>query len=128
MAKVLHNEIVCSTVPELINSPAFYDCVVHLVCNSGHASFVYNGNQGTASLFDNPVIHASAEDVERFKSNIANIRNRVGDVEHRFHSEMIGSLLQAMIYDLFDFHVKSNDSVVTTDRVGYITYHFFPFN
>lgn len=52
MAKGLHNEIVGSTVPELINSPAF---------------------EGAVILFDNPVIHTSAEDVERFRIDIDNI-------------------------------------------------------
>lgn len=30
-----------------------------------------------------------------------------------------------MIYDLFDFHVKTNDNILTTDRVGFITTQFF---
>ena len=28
-------------------------------------------------------------------------------------------------YDLFDFHAKTNDNILTTDRVGYITRQFF---
>lgn len=38
---------------------------------------------------------------------------------------MMGSLLQTMIYDLFDFQVKGGETVLTTDRVGYITTQFF---
>lgn len=171
----MHKEIRYSQVPELINSPAFYDCVVHLICNSGHACFAYNANrftlaeddiavisqprlitdvqvddgfqceyvaapdkflhnllpannyaiQGCVSLFDNPIIHVTAEDAERFRRDIGNICRRVGDTEHHFYVEMIGSLLQTMVYDLFDFHVKSNESVLTTDRIGYITSQFF---
>ena len=34
--------IVYSDDFELINSPAFYDCVVHLICNDGTGSFSYN--------------------------------------------------------------------------------------
>ena len=30
-----------------------------------------------------------------------------------------------MVYDLFDFHAKTNDNILTTDRVGYITTQFF---
>ena len=30
-----------------------------------------------------------------------------------------------MVYDLFDFHAKTNDNILTTDRVGYITSQFF---
>ncbi|MDE6855606.1 MAG: AraC family transcriptional regulator, partial [Muribaculaceae bacterium] len=42
MAKNLHELIVYSEEFELINSPAFYDCVIHLICTSGRGSFIYN--------------------------------------------------------------------------------------
>lgn len=175
MAKSLHEEIVYSTEFGLINSPAFYDCVIHLVCNSGEGGFLYNESeirmkagdiavlsrpalirditmaedftcayiaapdkflhnllpannysiQGCVSLFENPIIHVSAENADRFRTDIANIRERINETEHRFYPELIGSLLQTMVYDLFDFHVKSNDPALTTDRVGYITSQFF---
>lgn len=175
MTNSLHDAITHSTEFGLINSPAFYDCIVHLICNSGEGSFTYNGTrfsmvagniavlshprlvsgiefndsfsceyiaapdkflhnllpannyaiQGCVSLFDNPIIHVCQDDAERFRTDIANIRLRIGDTEHRFYQDMIGSLLQTMVYDLFDFHAKNNDSVLTTDRVGYITSQFF---
>lgn len=175
MAKSLHDTITHSTEFSLINSPAFYDCIVHLICNSGEGAFTYNGTrfsiqsgdiavlsrprlingiesndnfsceyiaapdkflhnllpannyaiQGCVSLFDNPIIHVSHDDADRFRTDLANIRRRIGDTEHRFYQELVGSLLQTMVYDLFDFHAKNNDSVLTTDRVGYITSQFF---
>ena len=159
---------------ELINSPAFYDCVMHIICNSGSGSFRYNGNlfsiekddiavishprlvseiivsenfkceyiaapdkflhnllpannysiQGSVSLFDNPIIKVSSEDARRFRRDIENIVYRLDNTNHHFYPEMIGSLLQTMVYDLFDFHVKVNESTLTTDRVGYITSRF----
>lgn len=171
----LHDYIVFSTDVLRINSPAFYDCVVHLICTAGHSSFYYNDQrfeivkdnivvlsqprlfkvasvsddfsceyiaapdkflhnllpannysiQGCVSLFDNPVIHVSADDARRFMTDLDNIRHRLGDTHHHFYQEMMGSLLQTMVYDLFDFHVKTNDAVLTTDRVGYITSQFF---
>lgn len=42
MEKSLHEYIVFSTDVNKINSPAFYDCVVHLICTAGIASFLYN--------------------------------------------------------------------------------------
>ncbi|MDE6409389.1 MAG: AraC family transcriptional regulator, partial [Muribaculaceae bacterium] len=42
MARNLHEMIVYSDDFEIINSPAFYDCVVHLICNGGAGSFTYN--------------------------------------------------------------------------------------
>lgn len=175
MKRSLHDYIVFSTDTCKINSPAFYDCVVHLVCTGGTASFLYNGQrfvisegniavlsqprlvklehvadnfqckyiaapgkflhnllpannysiQGRVSLFSNPIIEVTEENTNKFLNDLNNIRQRIDDTEHRFYNEMIGSLLQTMIYDLFDFHTRSNESILTTDRVGYITSRFF---
>ena len=175
MAKHLHEMIVWSEDFSLINSPAFYDCVVHLICTEGSGSFLYNDRlftlsrnditvisrphlvagmepdgsfrcqyiaapdkflhnllpansyaiQGCVSLFDNPIIKVSDIDASRFMTDLANIRNRIDNTDHRFYQELMGSLLQTMVYDLFDFHAKTNDNIMTTDRVGYITSQFF---
>ena len=175
MAKLLHELVVFSEEFGLINSPAFYDCVVHLICTDGNGSFSYSGRhfeitrndiavisrpqrvsditsddnfrcefiaapdkflhnllpannyaiQGCVSLFDNPIIKVCDIDACRFRTDLANIRNRIDNTDHQFYHELMGSLLQAMVYDLFDFHAKTNDNILTTDRVGYITSHFF---
>ncbi|MDE6080388.1 MAG: helix-turn-helix domain-containing protein [Duncaniella sp.] len=175
MAKHLHELIVFSDEFRLINSPAFYDCVVHLVCTAGSGSFLYNDRlfslsandiavisrpqlvsriqsdedfrceyvaapdkflhnllpannyaiQGCVSLFDNPIITVSEIDARRFSADLANIRARIDNTDHKFYQELMGSLLQTMVYDLFDFHAKTNDNILTTDRVGYITRQFF---
>lgn len=175
MAKHLHELIVFSEEFGLINSPAFYDCVVHLICTDGNGSFSYNGRyfemsrndiavisrprlvstitsdvnfrcefiaapdkflhnllpannyaiQGCVSLFDNPIIKVCEIDAYRFRTDLANIRNRIDNNDHKFYQELMGSLLQTMVYDLFDFHAKTNDNILTTDRVGYITAQFF---
>ncbi|MBD5359068.1 MAG: AraC family transcriptional regulator [Bacteroides sp.] len=171
----LHDYIVFSNDPGQINSPAFYDCVVHLLCRCGSAVLCYNGQsfeiskdriailsqprlvrveqmskdfkceyiaapdkflhnllpannysiQGCVSLFSNPIIEVSADNAEKFRMDMESIRCRIDDIDHRFYSEMIGSLLQTMIYDLFDFHTRHNDNILTTDRVGYLTTQFF---
>ncbi|MDE7346058.1 MAG: AraC family transcriptional regulator [Muribaculaceae bacterium] len=175
MAKHLHELIVFSEEFSLINSPAFYDCVVHLICTEGTGSFRYNDKvfslskndiavisrprlvteiladehfrceyiaapdkflhnllpannyaiQGCVSLFDNPIIKVSEPDAENFLTDLCNIRNRIDNTDHHFYKELMGSLLQTMVYDLFDFHAKTNDNILTTDRVGYITAQFF---
>ncbi len=43
MNKVLHDRIVYGSEFSLINSPAFYECVVHVLCLSGRGEFRYNG-------------------------------------------------------------------------------------
>ena len=175
MAKHLHELIVFTEDFSLVNSPAFYDCVVHLICTGGTGSFLYNDRlftmskndiavisrpqlvtdmqaddefrceyiaapdkflhnllpansyaiQGRVSLFDNPIITVSDIDAGRFRTDLANIKNRIDNTDHCFYQELMGSLLQTMVYDLFDFHAKTNDSILTTDRVGYITAQFF---
>lgn len=175
MATFLHEHIVFASDPSQINSPAFYDCVIHILCLRGRAVLHYNGQQfaicesdivilslprgaeikdcsddfsceylaapdkflhnllpannysirGRVSLFSNPVIKASEGEALTFQRDIHNIRERVDDTTHLFYEEMIGSLLQTMIYDLFSFHARRNSDVLTTDRVGYITAQFF---
>lgn len=175
METSLHEYIVYSTDPAQINSPAFYDCIVHLICIEGGAVLMYNekrfelveGNiavlshprmvrlesvtddfqceylaapekflrnllpvnnysiQGGVSLYSNPIIDVDEDEVRTFRRDIANIRARIDDIDHLFYSGMIGSLLQTMIYDLFDFHARRHDGVLTTDRVGYVTSQFF---
>lgn len=175
MTKQLHDLIVFSEEFELINSPAFYDCIVHLICTTGTGSFLYNDRlftlskndiaviarpqlvsriqsdggfcceyvaapdkflhnllpannysiQGCVSLFDNPILSVSEADALRFRTDLANIRDRIDNTDHQFYQELMGSLLQTMVYDLFDFHAKTHDNILTTDRVGYITRQFF---
>ena len=56
MAKHLHELIVFSDDFSLVNSPAFYDCVVHLICTGGTGSFLYNNRLFTMSKNDIAVI------------------------------------------------------------------------
>ena len=175
MKRQIHDLVVFSGEFSLINSPAYYDCVVHLICTDGTGSFRYNDRiftisendlaviahprlvtevrfnddfrceyiaasqklihnilpannyaiQGRVSLFENPIITVSNLDATRFRADVANIKNRIDNTDHRFYQELMGSLLQTMIYDLFDFHAKTNENILTTDRVGYITAQFF---
>lgn len=81
--------------------------------------------QGCVLLFDDPIIHVSQEEAENFRLDLANIRRRILQHGHNFYDEMMGSMLQTTIYDLFDFQVKGGATAVTTDRVGYITTQFF---
>ena len=175
MKRQIHDLVVFSDEFLMINSSAYYYCVVHLICTEGTGSFRYNDRiftisendlaviahprlvtevrfnddfrceyiaasqklihnilpannyaiQGRVSLFENPIITVSNLDATRFRADIANIKNRIDNTDHRFYQELMGSLLQTMIYDLFDFHAKTNENILTTDRVGYITAQFF---
>lgn len=175
MKSNLHKHIFYGTNPEQINSPVFYDCVIHIICLSGRGNLSYNNQyfsikegqiavlsfpryarltslskdfsceyiaapdkflnlllpannysiQGRISLFSNPIMDVTEEESKKFRTDILYIRQRMNDTDHRFYTEMIGSLFQTMIYDLFNFHARLNESILTTDRVGYVTSHFF---
>jgi AraC-like DNA-binding protein len=71
MKHEFHQQIAYSTVFNQINSPAYYGCVVHLICLRGSGSFVYNGNTFTLERNDIAVIsrpdmvqNPQAEDIE----------------------------------------------------------------
>lgn len=80
---------------------------------------------GCVSLFSNPIIPVDPAESVTFIRDLRNVRDRIEDRNHPFYNEMIGGLLQTMIYDLFAFHSATNGNVLSTDRVGYITRQFF---
>ncbi len=80
---------------------------------------------GCVSLFSNPIIPVGPSEAVTFIRDLRNIRDRIDDKNHPFYNEMIGGLLQTMIYDLFALHSATNENVLSTDRVGYITRQFF---
>lgn len=102
---------------ELIIAP---DKLLHSLLPANNYSI-----QGRVSLFSNPIIKVNSREAQTFRRDLQNIRERIGDSGHNFYNEMIGSLLQTMMYDLFHFHSRCNENVLTTNRVGYITTRFF---
>ncbi|ADV45133.1 helix-turn-helix- domain containing protein AraC type [Bacteroides helcogenes P 36-108] len=85
--------------------------------------FLYNqlpanhyGVGGCISLWDNPVIHLSDADARTLLHDFRRLRDRIGDSNHSFYNEMVGSLALTMIYDLFDFHAKSHRQNEATER------------
>lgn len=80
---------------------------------------------GSVSLFSNPIIPVDPSEAVTFIGDLRNVRDRIEDKNHPFYNEMIGGLLQTMIYDLFAFHSAINENVLSTDRVGYISRQFF---
>lgn len=76
---------------------------------------------GGISLYADPVIHASKKEGERFLADIRTIRDRMKEEdEHRFYLEMIASLCRVMMYDLFSFHARRDESLQSTNRTSYV--------
>lgn len=102
---------------ELVLAPGTF---LHTLLPANNYSIV-----GCVSLFSNPIIPVCSSEAIIFINDLRNIHERIDNLNHPFYNEMIGGLLQTMIYDLFAFHSAKNENVLTTDRVGYITRQFF---
>ena len=78
------------------------------------------GIGGGISLYQDPVIHAKEDDMRHFEDDLHKLRDRSSEPGHLFHYQLLGSLLQTMVYDLFDFHAREHPSSETSDRTGTI--------
>ena len=120
------NDLVVITKPQLIKDTVRSDDLrVEIIAAPG--KFLHNqlpsnnfGIGGAISLFDNPVIHLDDENVKTLLNDIHAIRNRVGDTEHPFYSELMGSLALTMMYDIFAIHKQERPSMYASDRSMYV--------
>lgn len=76
------------------------------------------GIGGSISLFSNPVIPLSEADAARLHNDLEQIRLRMNDTGHHFYDELMGSLAQTMMYDLFDFHARLHPTVSAGDQTS----------
>jgi len=75
---------------------------------------------GSISLYENPVISLTKEQVCIFLEDIRRIRDRISGLDHRFYREIIGSLCLTMIYDIFEFHSRQKGEGTISERAGFI--------
>ena len=78
------------------------------------------GIGGEISLFDNPVIPLGCEGARTIIRDIRNIRDRLGEQDHRFFSELMGSMTLTMMYDLFEYHSDHDDAAKASQRSSYV--------
>ena len=78
------------------------------------------GIGGGISLYDNPVIPLTETDALCFVEDIHRLRDRMKENAHPFYRELMGSLCQTMIYDLFSFHSKYHGTLDATDRRSFV--------
>lgn len=71
---------------------------------------------GRMALLQNPIIRLSQVDFKKCRDDLIRLKERVGEVGHIFHYEMIASLVKAHILDLYDIHAKSNKIFEVTSR------------
>lgn len=64
------------------------------------------GMKGQLALFNNPVMHLSAEQQEVCVLDVDYIKSRLALTTHRFHRDAMINAIQCLIIDLFDFHAS----------------------
>ena len=75
---------------------------------------------GSISLNYNPVIPLSEEHAGRILDDFHRLRDRMDNRHHMFYREMMGSLCQTMMYDIFESHSQRDTTSEHSDRTGYI--------
>lgn len=73
------------------------------------------GTRGGLALFNNPIMHLTAEMQEVCALDFDYIRRRLALSTHKFHRDAMINAVQAMIIDFFDFHATlyGHDDTVT---------------
>lgn len=75
---------------------------------------------GSISLNQDPVIPLSEGEAQHVLADFHRLRDRMEDVHLQFYRELMGSLCQTMMYDIFEAHTRRDASGVHTDRTAYI--------
>ena len=74
------------------------------------------GVVGHLALLQNPVMRMRKAEFDRSMEDLARIRERLAEAEHRFHQEMIGHLLAAHILDLYHIHSRERSAEAVSPR------------
>lgn len=75
---------------------------------------------GSISLNHNPVISLTDEQAAILLADFHRLRDRMDDRHLLFYRELMGSLCQTMMYDIFEPHAQRDTSDTHTDRTAYI--------
>lgn len=123
---IKRNDVVILILPEKVSNPAphadlriEFFAAPYKFLNAQLPSNNF-GIGGGITLFHEPVIPLTENDARRFTEDIHRLRDRMEDTAHLFYRELMGSLCQTMMYDLFDFHSKHVGTLDATNRTGYI--------
>lgn len=60
---------------------------------------------GHMALLQNPIMQLSSDDLAKCQCDMERLQNRLND-KHLFREEMLGHLLMAHIFDLYDIHAR----------------------
>ena len=82
------------------------------------------GVVGHLSLLQNPVMHLSPSDFRTCRADLARLRGRMAGEGHLFREEMLGHLLMAHIFDLYDIHARCCGASSVTARAASLMRRF----
>ena len=69
------------------------------------------------SLLENPVMKLSEEESARCRTDLERLRSRLADSgSHLFREGMLGSMLAAHLFDLYDIHARGHRKAQLSDR------------
>ena len=120
------NDLAILTLPEQVCHPAphpdmrveFFAAPLWFLNSQLPAN--HFGVGGAISLYEDPVIPLSEEDACCFTADLHRLRDRMGEARHPFYRELMGSLCQTMMYDIFRFHSRHYGTLQSTDRRTYL--------
>ncbi|MCI6160198.1 MAG: helix-turn-helix domain-containing protein [Prevotellaceae bacterium] len=124
------NDVVIITQPQLVKDiRQSHDLQVEIVIGSLqflHHQLPANNFSigGSISLYKDPVIPVSDDETALLLSDMRRIKERLADTSHPFRQELLGSLSLTMMYDLFAFHARRSESVVSTERTTSVVNQF----
>ena len=79
---------------------------------------------GHLSLLQNPVMKLSPHDFHVCEAALQYLRIRMGDENHYFREELLGSLLTAHILDLYDIHARSRKDLQVSEHIASLLRNF----
>ena len=82
------------------------------------------GMRGHLALFEDPVMHLTAEQQEVCALNFGYIRRRLALTTHNFHRDAMLNAVQCMIIDFFDFHVELYGERHVSNQQALLMQHF----
>lgn len=75
---------------------------------------------GSISLNINPIVTLTDAQSETLLADIRRLRDRMGERDHEFYRELMGSLCLTLIYDIFVPHSRRDAAQAHSDRTAHI--------
>lgn len=106
-------------ITDFMLSPDFkaqYLLISHTIASNNNPNAKW-GNKGFVVTFDNPIFKFSEQQQEMFVRWCNLFERRLKETEHIFYNEMLGSLVQTFLYDMWNtFSKELNERTLSTEK------------